>query len=521
MASVFTATSDVDSSGTRVLGVSHADSRTGGQFGGRRLCCQLGPCSFHAFFFSPCLAALGSWVAWVAVEYEVTVRVLGARLPDVLDSYCVITLMHPCTYPLVMIRLTRCFPPWCSFGGCVSPSGCVLSWFSPAVGPDGERSETTQKSTDIARQTDAPMWHDSPDAQFIHVSELPHTALEVSLWGKKHGRDEPYGSYKIALKPAHFEESKSSVGTFVQLEGTGYNIEHPDDLANRRALEANPQDPKALKYVPVKFMPQLAIEYFCRQVPVAGQCDHCRAVMRDPLADVPIDDEEQAQAKLLELDRRRPFTLPCRHTVCGEHLFGTGVCPVCQLKVYSIENYLNYFLDKYLELRLMENSKTCAECGGPRARIYCPDCQYFFCAKCDTAIHDRNKFFRDHKRQDARKPFKVMRNHVHECYTHNLPFIKYDTTADADMEKPLCAGCIQDNEATIIRKMHADEHAIKDYAVYRKELMDKIRPTFRSHASACLPVPAPHIHHTCLIGSEFCRWRAEEHCFVRCHPCHV
>ena len=108
--------------------------------------------------------------------------------------------------------------------------------------------------------------------------------------------------------------------------------------------------------------------------------------------------------------------------------------------------------------------------------FFCIYCQYFFCAKCDTAIHDRNKFFREHVRQDARKPFKVMRSHVHNCIHHDdRPYVKYDTTAASDMEKPMCTVCIENNEAAVIKKMHEDEGAIKDYAQYRKELMDKIK----------------------------------------------
>ena len=106
---------------------------------------------------------------------------------------------------------------------------------------------------------------------------------------------------QIALKPAHFDESKSLVDQYVNLEGTAYNIEHPDDVAARKALEADPSNKALLQRKLTKELPQLNLQYFCRQVPLAGQCDHCRAVMRDPLADAPVDDEDLAQQRSQEV----------------------------------------------------------------------------------------------------------------------------------------------------------------------------------------------------------------------------
>lgn len=139
------------------------------------------------------------------------------------------------------------------------------------------------------------------------------------------------------------------------LSGTKFNIPHPDDVAAQRAYE---EDPEREPPVPIKVLPQLQVELFCRQVPVAGQCDFCRAVMRDPLA----DDLGLSRDELDMLGQRAPFTLPCSHTVCGGHLLGSMQCPCCQAKVHDANDYHNFLVDKYLELRLSEFSKTCCAC---------------------------------------------------------------------------------------------------------------------------------------------------------------
>jgi hypothetical protein len=294
--------------------------------------------------------------------------------------------------------------------------------------------------------------------------------FEVTLWGRRQGVDETLGSYKLWLKPDNFEESKSLHQAWVPLSGTKFNIPHPDDVAAQKAYEAAGSvgaPPKVIKE-----LPHVQIDLFCRQVPIAGQCDSCRAVMRDPLAD-----DVHRDIDLHTLSLRAPFTLPCSHTVCGEHLVGTGVCPCCDTKVHDLDVFHNYLTDKYLELRMSEFSKTCANCDGPRARIFCPQCRYFFCSKCDTTIHDRNPFFRAHARKDARKPFKIQRAHVHLCADHEAPLIFYDSRRPVGTQG-MCQQCvdISPNKEEYSNKGVAIGHdgAIKDYESYRRYLTDDI-----------------------------------------------
>lgn len=39
---------------------------------------------------------------------------------------------------------------------------------------------------------------------------------------------------QVSLKPAHFDESKALIADSLVMEGTPYNIEHPDDVAVRK-----------------------------------------------------------------------------------------------------------------------------------------------------------------------------------------------------------------------------------------------------------------------------------------------
>ncbi len=62
-------------------------------------------------FHSLCVCAVSPGVElMMTVEYEVTVRILGARIPDVVDSFCVITLTHPCTHPRVWMFVSASVP---------------------------------------------------------------------------------------------------------------------------------------------------------------------------------------------------------------------------------------------------------------------------------------------------------------------------------------------------------------------------------------------------------------------------
>lgn len=221
-----------------------------------------------------------------------------------------------------------------------------------------------EKTTCLLPASDAPRWTQDDEGLFIHVSALPHTMMEVSLWCRKNGVDETYGSYKLWLKPDHFEESKTLRQAWVPLSGTKFNIPHPDDVAAQRAYDEDPDRHLREPPVPVKPLPQLQVELFCRQVPLAGQCDHCRAVMRDPLAD-DLERGDLSREDLEALSQRAPFTLPCAHTVCGGHLLGSMQCPCCQTKVHDANAYHNFLVDKYLELRLSEFSKTCCTCDIP------------------------------------------------------------------------------------------------------------------------------------------------------------
>ena len=338
-----------------------------------------------------------------------------------------------------------------------------------------ERIGHAEKTTSPAGLSIEPHWSDSEECRFVHVSTLPHTMFEVTLWGRKNGVDETLGSYKLTLKPDHFEESKAMHEAWVPLTGTKYNIPHPEDVAAQKQYEADPtsRDPPKLR----KELPNVQIDLFCRQVPVAGQCDYCRAVMRDPLAD-----DVHRDIDLHTLSLRAPFTLPCSHSVCGEHLVGSGICPCCNTKVHNLDIYHNYLTDKYLELRMSEFSKTCANCAGPRARIFCPDCRYFFCSKCDTTIHDRNPFFRSHVRKDARKPFKIQRSQIHMCADHEEPLIMWDSKRPVGTQA-MCEQCIVVSGKADLFKNQAGqivvgglghEDDVKDYVSYRKSLIDDI-----------------------------------------------
>ena len=250
----------------------------------------------------------------------------------------------------------------------------------------------------------------------------------------------------MALQASHFLDFRTVTTQWVLLTGTDYNVPSVEDSAQLKLFThayANVQTLPTLK----KALPFIQVNFSCRFVPVIGQCDFSHAAMRHPMAPQypescnPANSTSEIASKT-KMRFRAPYTLPCLHTVCGEFLCGTGVCPVgdCGTHIRNMEHHFNYVADKYLEFKLAENTKICLNCDVPRARIYCPDCEAFLCSKCDTLIHEQNPFFYEHKRLDSRKPFMLLRAKVHDCTKHNKPFVKYDILGEIG-SKAMCEDC--------------------------------------------------------------------------------
>jgi hypothetical protein len=65
-----------------------------------------------------------------------------------------------------------------------------------------------EKTTCLLGASDAPRWSQDDENLFVHVSALPHTMLEMSLWCRKNGVDETYGSYKVGPRPPQIKSSR-------------------------------------------------------------------------------------------------------------------------------------------------------------------------------------------------------------------------------------------------------------------------------------------------------------------------
>eukprot|EP00455_Lapot_gusevi_P023079 TRINITY_DN23_c0_g4_i2.p1 TRINITY_DN23_c0_g4~~TRINITY_DN23_c0_g4_i2.p1 ORF type:complete len:532 (+),score=197.04 TRINITY_DN23_c0_g4_i2:50-1597(+) len=305
--------------------------------------------------------------------------------------------------------------------------------------------------TSIVGPSTNPTWRVVEDhARYIHDWNRPHRDVTVTLWAKKDGQPHLIGRYRAPLNEARYTDSFFFAPTWVKLEGSPY-------------CQPSPNDPDG------NMIPQIEVEYFCRLSPVVGQCSYCETLMHHPSRN---DEKEDS----LDVLRKAPHTLPCLHTVCGEHLMQNGgLCPHvgCGNKVSSLNKYGNLVVDKYLQYKTQEGCRTCANCTVQRARIWCTNCQVFLCGTCDKNIHDKNLFFRAHTREDARKPYRITNSYKHICQEHNHPYTFWHRL----LRKGYCDEC-HDLEDAKHHKTEEDEDddepVVVDYNEYRQKLTGTI-----------------------------------------------